>query len=518
MANMTNREFKKKRVILELLREQGYPTYAKLLDLFSLHLTKDPNVIAYMDAVKHLIVINDDLDIDSVSTVVRHEILHEYFTHFARNQVWQDQHKDRQLDHNVVNIAADYDISNKGYTDSDKETVRTLTLNNRLMRGLVTEDDRPDLVDKSFEEMLDILSEDERNLQKEMQQEIQQNQADDKDSQSGGSGNSQQSKSDNQQNNGSGGSSDSDGSDNDSSNIGGSSKKDSSDDDKEDDGHKPGQIGYRGDKETRDKEEAERQAQLNKEKEAGSSLDSDEDNEDDEEKVAKIKKAFDELSSNDLNDSKLMREINLNKQKENQAKRAKDLARYNNSPIKRFEASFSNFIKNAMGLARGKSWSKVNKTYADSGLLRQGLSRRKPNKVPSVNVYFDRSGSWDSNKTKQGYQIISTFNNYVKQGRLKINLLYFSNNVHEVEADAIREGGTEGQPILDHISSTRPDNVVIMTDDDIYDCETNVTVPGAVWLLFVPYSGHGEARSQNLIDHIHGQALTEIYDIELGDN
>lgn len=84
MMRMTRREFLKKRYILELLREQGYPTYAKLFNMFALHLTKNPDVVAYMDPIHNEIVVNDDLDIKSVSTVVRHEILHEYFTHYAR--------------------------------------------------------------------------------------------------------------------------------------------------------------------------------------------------------------------------------------------------------------------------------------------------------------------------------------------------------------------------------------------------------------------------------------------------
>lgn len=500
MANMTRKEFLKKRIILELLREQGYPTYAKLLDMFSLHLTKDPNVVAYMDPKNYKIVVNDDLDKESVSTVIRHEILHEYFTHFAREQLWHEKNKNKHIDHHTVNVAADYDISNKGYTDSDKHIVRTLTINNRVMRGLVTEDDRPDLVDKSFEEMLDVLSEDEQKLQQQMKQEIQQNQdqgqgQDQQQSQGSGqsdqqpqSENGQQDKSDSQSGN----------------------KSDSNDGGNDD--HKPGQIGYRGDKETREKEEAERQAQIEKEIADGTNLDS-EDEETPEEKISRIAKAFDDLSQNGTS-SDLIREINTNKQKENVAKRAKDLARYNESNIRKFEISFSNFLKNAMGLSRGKTWGRVNKTYSDTDLLKKGLSRRRPNKIPSVNVYFDRSGSWDASKTKKGYEIISTFNNYIKQGRLKIDLFYFSRYVHSDEDSAKAEGSTYGQPILNHILETKPDNVVIMTDDDITDCEGRVTVPGAVWLLFVPSGSRSTARSQNLIDNIRGEILTEIYDIE----
>ena len=68
-------------------------------------------------------------------------------------------------------------------------------------------------------------------------------------------------------------------------------------------------------------------------------------------------------------------------------------------------------------------------------------------------------------------------------------------------------GGTEGTPIMDHIERTKPDNVIIMTDDDINDIESPVTVPGAVWLLFKG------GISNNLIENIHGQTETKVYEI-----
>ena len=55
---------------------------------------------------------------------------------------------------------------------------------------------------------------------------------------------------------------------------------------------------------------------------------------------------------------------------------------------------------------------------------------------------------------------------------------------------------------------TKPDNVIIMTDDDIMDIDESVTVPGAVWLLFKG------GQSKNLIDHIHGKKQTNIYNLD----
>ena len=157
--------------------------------------------------------------------------------------------------------------------------------------------------------------------------------------------------------------------------------------------------------------------------------------------------------------------------------------------------------------SRGPTWTRFNKKYANTGLIRPGSSRLSQNKVPLINVYFDRSGSWNDAKTKDGERAIASLNDYVRKGQIKINLYYFSNNVHSDRRAAENEGGTEGQPILDHIEATKPDNVIVMTDSDISDCRTDTTVPGAVYFLFKGGESH------NLMDHLRGKKVTQKFDI-----
>ena len=102
---------------------------------------------------KGVIILNKALNEDQISTVVRHEILHEYFTHHERTQAFDKAHPDLLPDHDSSNIAGDFDISNRGYTKKDKVTVRTLTLNDKLLSGLVTEDHYPGWEKMTFEEM-----------------------------------------------------------------------------------------------------------------------------------------------------------------------------------------------------------------------------------------------------------------------------------------------------------------------------------------------------------------------------
>ena len=199
--SMTKLERQAKEEVLNILREEGYPTYARLLNMFEVNLTSDPNVVGYMEPSKGRIVLNKGLDIDQVSVVARHEILHEYLTHEMRllkhlaqsmgldydtldDIRIKDLKKDLYKNSNY-NIAADYEISNRGYTDADKETIRNIQLNGKTLSGLVTEDEHPDWTNMSVEEMYDELNK--AMQQQQQQQQQQQSQQGDDSSDSDGS-------------------------------------------------------------------------------------------------------------------------------------------------------------------------------------------------------------------------------------------------------------------------------------------------------------------------------------------
>ena len=157
---MTKQEWLGKRQIMDILRKQGYPTYAYLLDFFDVHLTDNPNVIGALNLETGEIILNKGLDIDQVSVIVRHEILHEYLSHMKRMQrhIGDDAFNARTAaEHNMMNMAGDYEISNRGYTEADKRNVRRIKLNGQTLSGLVTEDDHPEWVDLSIEDMYDEL-------------------------------------------------------------------------------------------------------------------------------------------------------------------------------------------------------------------------------------------------------------------------------------------------------------------------------------------------------------------------
>ena len=171
---MTKQEKLLKLWLIRKLKSQGYLTYAKILREFDVQLlSENSSAVAYLDPAKGLFAMHPTLDDNQVSVIIRHEILHAYLQHEKRlldklakehnlnpnelddlsiKELKQELYSDK-----LFNIAGDYEISNKGYTEKDKEVVRNLIFNGRVVSGLITEDEHPDWVDMSIEEMFDEL-------------------------------------------------------------------------------------------------------------------------------------------------------------------------------------------------------------------------------------------------------------------------------------------------------------------------------------------------------------------------
>ena len=577
--SMTREERDTKEYIQNKLAKQGYPTYASILGDFDLNLTRDPNTVGFMEPGKGRIVLNRGLDENQVSVIIRHEILHQFLEHERRLlKHLADEHnldfdkvddnslndlKRKLYSDDLFNVAADYEISNRGYTEDDKEDIRNILLNGQILTGLVTEDDHPDWVDLSVEEMYDKLREDRQNQSQDQDSGDQQSddsndqgssqQSDSSQSQSSSSSSQDDSSqddksdsdsSDSSQNQQSDDSSNNDNSQSDSdeskdgetdSQLGNNSSSsdssqnqqsddssdqsdsssssqsnDSSNDDNSDTSSqsslgnnkakgKP-QIGQKGDEDTLAKEDAEREAQAKAE--ADEYGDIEEDDLSKEKRLERVARSFEDSETSKAAQGEASDKI----YKERAERAAKDAKKYRSSPIRRFTDNLNRFIKSEVGKERVRTWKKTDPRYGTGPIIRKGKMRTSNGKIPVINVYFDRSGSWDASKTKVGQDAIGTLNNYVRNGQIKINLYYFNTSIHSEDPGG--RGGTRGTPIIDHIKQTKPDNVIIMTDDDIGDISESVTVPGAVWLLFKG------GQSKNLIDHIHGKKQTNIYNLD----
>lgn len=509
---MTKTEYYAKQQILQKLNEQGYPTYAKLLNEYDVNLTADPDVVGYTEVGRGRIVLNKNLKIDQVSMVVRHEILHNFLKHMLRMEkklgkdVWDARTPEM---HERSNIAGDYEISNRGYTDADKSTARAIELNGQFLKGLVTEDDHPDWVDKSLEEMYDLLE---------------------KEQPEGGQGGGQGGQSGQSQ--GKGGLV-----------IGGTGNPEIQEaediqrqaeaiiDDAGDIVKKAKQQGDSEGQQEAQKAKDEAEKAKDRAKDIKDGLQGKETKSDvskdgvptekkpfgDPEKIQKrlqgLKRILDNLDET-INADSLTREAEASKTRERIEKEGADLKKYKDTPLYRFKESLNGFIAKEVSVGRDKTWKRFNKNYSNSEILRPGTSRRVLGKIPLINVYFDQSGSWDQQMIAVGNQAIATLKKYVQAGQIKIRVYYFSDTIFtDVNSRESHQSTSAGPDIVEHIKDTHADNVIIMTDSDC-DNQGNwnkvkpITVDGAVWFLFQG------GRSSKLMQYIRGARLTKAFDLD----
>lgn len=483
MATMTARDEAAKEQIIRKLRSEGYPTYARLFDLFDLNLTDNPDVVGYMLPGKAKIVLNENLSIDQVSTIVRHEILHEWLSHGPRGEKFDKEHPDLLPDHDTSNIAADYEISNVGYTDKDKRAARAIILGDKTLQGLVTEDQYPGWEDKSFEEMYEELLK--KNLGEKKQllnvlKQLHKMLPEDEDDQSS-SGGSPLPMNDDQDSSSSPNNSD--------------GKSQSGDQEEQSKADKAQQAldDAKDDIEDIDKEKAQQ----------GNVFDSDKQQKERSElakRVEQIRKLLDDPDIQRQGKGESQRAV----QKDRLIKQAKLADRYKSNPLVKFTLDLNNFIKQQTASYRGSTWTRFNKTAVRTGLIKPGVTSYAQTDIPEINVYWDVSGSFsDPRKTEGARRAIATLQKYVREKKIKIKTWYFADRVSSTEEGA--GGGTYGQPILDHIQATKPANVIVITDSDISDCRTPTTVPGAVWLLFY------DSESKNLREYLRGKQETKSY-------
>ena len=221
-------------------------------------------------------------------------------------------------------------------------------------------------------------------------------------------------------------------------------------------------------------------------------------------RVAEIERAFKDVKMR----SKIEDE-NRNAQRAEKIARAareEEIDRVRGAGLRNFKASLLSFIQNEVHVERIDTYSRLHPSYEDSDIIVPGWYDEERIGVPSVNVYWDVSGSFsDPRKTASARQAIEQLNKYKRSGELKLNTWYFADRVASTAAAA--GGGTNGDNVLKHIKQTRPDNVIIITDNGFFMSPTSVEVPGTAWMLF--YDG----RTQELVDALHGKRRTLIFDI-----
>ena len=137
-----------------------------------------------------------------------------------------------------------------------------------------------------------------------------------------------------------------------------------------------------------------------------------------------------------------------------------------------------------------QTFKKPNPTYAGTSYLMPANQREIRKTTASINIYFDCSGSIDEASLERARKVLTELDFYVRKKQISFNIFYFADNVTPERSEVY--GKTRAYPhILDHIRTTRPDNVMIITDDDFEkqvfrnteltaQCK-QVDIKGAVW-------------------------------------
>lgn len=173
-AFMTDDEQKLKKRLIALLKNDGkghhHAKYAARLADYDVNIVpigKEPSTAA-ISFDEGVIYINkgflrDPATFGQLNVIMRHELCHNLLMHQFRmiNKVAKDipelNLRTSQSIHSMFNALEDFEISNKKYSKEDKETVKNLWINGKVISGLVTEDHRYDWQQMSVEQMYDAI-------------------------------------------------------------------------------------------------------------------------------------------------------------------------------------------------------------------------------------------------------------------------------------------------------------------------------------------------------------------------
>ena len=176
IERMSARDKLVKEQLIQHLIDNGYGTYARRLKEFELFVADMFNGVpintAAMFPETGEIVINpgffdlpdEDQAWNQLSVLIRHEMLHFLLVHEKRlvdhmmaNDPDFETNYRRASVHQIANYAMDWELSELGYDDHDKEVVRVMTLNGEVIGGLILSDDHPEWLTKPMEELYELV-------------------------------------------------------------------------------------------------------------------------------------------------------------------------------------------------------------------------------------------------------------------------------------------------------------------------------------------------------------------------
>lgn len=162
------------------------------------------------------------------------------------------------------------------------------------------------------------------------------------------------------------------------------------------------------------------------------------------------------------------------------------------------------------------TWQVLNRRYEDDpnmvvkGHRIEEFDRRD---VPSIEVFLDYSSSWSRTDLVKGRDVVADLQEFVDDGKLKLNIFYFTDDIATTpEGARAKGGGTSGWGhIINQIINSGAKNVMIMTDSDMDtwgDHSKKVLVDGCVWYLW-----KNGIKAPNLPKELKGRIGTLEYNL-----
>ena len=238
---------------------------------------------------------------------------------------------------------------------------------------------------------------------------------------------------------------------------------------------------------------------------------------DPDERKVKVKQAME--NNLETRDIEMEQEMQVRADKRRKRANQSELDKYTNyRPISEFYVDLYRTIADQVKQVEidNQSYDEINPEYDDDVIMKADVTQyEQRQEKPSIDFFFDVSGSWEDSDVELGKRFVSSLKEFVDRDELELNMYYFSDIVGQDLNTVRKYGGTSAwTKILDTIKSNNAKNVVVMTDGDmdIYAAKSGqkCLVEGVVWYIW-KIGGYYTTGAKELPKYLKGMQGTTQY-------
>ena len=244
---------------------------------------------------------------------------------------------------------------------------------------------------------------------------------------------------------------------------------------------------------------------------------------DPDERKVKVKQAME--NNLETRDIEMEQEMQVRADKRRKRANQSELDKYvNYRPISEFYVDLYRTIADQVKQVEidNQSYDEINPEYDDDVIMKADVTQyEQRQEKPSIDFFFDVSGSWEDSDVELGKRFVSSLKEFVDRDELELNMYYFSDIVGQ-DLNTVRNysGTTAWTKILNTIKSNNAKNVVIMTDGDMeyYAARSGqkCLVEGVVWYIW-KIGGYYTTGAKELPKYLRGMQGTTQYSFNVED-